>query len=127
MGWSVPWSLAILSGSSTGTAAETNESETAESKPRLQPLVKTRPTFSRPELHQLRQRSHSFGVFGLNPEVVNGVEVQIHDLVGQPVAADGLHHPVVDGDVLIQGVVQDVACDTLADLISCLDTDVEKV
>lgn len=66
-------------------------------------------TFGCPEVDRLRQRPNTFGIFGLNPKVINCVQVQIHHLVSQPVPADGLHHPVVYWDVLIHGVIQDIA------------------
>lgn len=75
-------------------------------------------TFGGPEVDGLRQRADSFGVLGLNPKVINCVKVQIHNLMGQPVTADCLHHPIIYWHVFIQRVVQDVTCQTRSYKIS---------
>lgn len=61
------------------------------------------------EMHSFRHGSHAFGVSGLDLEVVDGVQRQLLDLVGQPVAHDGFDHPVVDLRVDVRAVVDDVA------------------
>lgn len=45
----------------------------------------------------------------MDAEVVDGVEVEVRDLMGEPVAADGLHKPVVNRSVLVQSVEEDVS------------------
>lgn len=69
-------------------------------------------TFGSSEVDGVRQRADSFSILGLNPEIINRVKIQINHLVGQPVATDCLHYPVVYRHVLIQRVVQDVTCKT---------------
>lgn len=66
-------------------------------------------TFQRPEENRIGEGPHSLGVASLDSEVVDGVQVEVHDLVGEPVAADGLHNPVVDGSVLVQSIEEDVS------------------
>lgn len=65
-------------------------------------------TFGSSEVDGLRQRADSFGILGLNSEVINRVEVQIHNLMGQPVTTYCFHHPIIYRHVLIQCVVKDV-------------------
>lgn len=57
------------------------------------------------------QRTDSFGVLSLDPEVIDGVKVEINHLMSQPVAANRFHDPVVYWHVFVQGVIEDIACD----------------
>lgn len=66
-------------------------------------------TFQRPEESRIREGPHSLGVASLDSEVVHSVQVEIHDLVCEPITADGLHNPVINGSVLVQSIEQDVS------------------
>lgn len=58
-------------------------------------------TFRCPVLDRLRERPHPLGIFGLDAEIINSVQIQVHDLVSESVSTDGFHHPVINGHVLI--------------------------
>ena len=66
-------------------------------------------TFQRPEENRIGEGPHSLGVASLDSEVVDGVQVEVHDLVGEPVAADGFHNPVINGSILVQSIEEDVS------------------
>lgn len=66
-------------------------------------------TFQRPEENRIGEGPDSLGVASLDSEVVDGVQVEVHDLVGEPVAADGLHNPVVNWSILVQSIEEDVS------------------
>lgn len=66
-------------------------------------------TFQSPEENRIGEGPHSLGVARLDSEVVDGVQVEVHDLVGEAVAADGLHNPVIDRSVLVQSIEEDVS------------------
>lgn len=66
-------------------------------------------TFQRAEENGLGERPDALGVARLDPEVVDGVQVEVHDLVGESVAADGFHDPVVNRRVLVQSIEEDVS------------------
>lgn len=59
-------------------------------------------------MHSLGHRPHPLGVASLDLEVVGGVQRQLLDLVGQPVAHYGFDHPVVDLCVYVRAVVDDI-------------------
>lgn len=65
---------------------------------------------SGPEEDGIRERPHSFGISCLNSEVIHSVQVEIHDLMSEPITTDCFHNPVINWNVLVQGVKQDVSC-----------------
>ena len=67
-------------------------------------------TFQSPEEDGIGEGPHAFHISCLNSEVVHSVKVEIHNLMSKPITTDGLHNPVVDWYVLVQGVEQDVSC-----------------
>lgn len=68
------------------------------------------PTFQSPEEDGIRERPHSFGISCLNSKVIHSVQVEIHDLMSKPITTDCFHNPVINWNVLVQGVKQDVSC-----------------
>lgn len=68
------------------------------------------PTFQGPEEDGIRERPHSFGISCLNSKVIHSVQVEIHDLMSEPITTDCFHNPVINWNVLVQGVKQDVSC-----------------
>lgn len=62
-------------------------------------------TFGSAEVHSVRHRAHALGVPCLDLEVVGGVQGQLLNLVGQPVAHHRLDHPVMDLCIHIGAVV----------------------
>lgn len=67
-------------------------------------------TFQRPEENGIRKGPHSFRISCLNSKVIHSVKVEIHDLMSKPITTDCFHNPVVNWNILVQGIKQDVSC-----------------